>query len=391
MELDTNAIRGKNVVVVGASETGAALAERLLAAGADRVVISDDDVERLRRVDERLNALYSGRVRSIMCKAHQRAGFLEMLNESLSFFGGRIDYLFNESDGSAGDDSLKLDKAYYAGKTAIVTGAASGIGLALIEELLDCGAEKVVLADFNADNLKKHTERLSGRYPGRVKGVLCNVMVEREVADMIAAAADFFGGRVDLLVNNAGAGLSGCFTQPSNLPAGVEGNPMFRVQSNEDWEKAFALNFYGALYGCRAVIPIMQKQGGGQVVNVISGIAFSPMAYQSMYSATKAALNGLTLSLRTEYWDDNIKFSSATPGTTATAIWGDLEVPKTAQTPQQSALRILAGACRNKRVIFGDDSDADGSRTCFHVDCEEFVDEYLIDVARSRRSGICRV
>ncbi|NLO56929.1 MAG: SDR family NAD(P)-dependent oxidoreductase, partial [Thermovirga sp.] len=56
---------------------------------------------------------------------------------------------------------MELDKSYYKGKTAVVTGAASGIGLALIEELLAYGAEKVVLADFNAVNLKKHTDRLS--------------------------------------------------------------------------------------------------------------------------------------------------------------------------------------------------------------------------------------
>ena len=84
---------------------------------------------------------------------------------------------------------MELDKGYYKGKTAVVTGAASGIGLALIEELLAYGAEKVVLADFNAVNLKKHTDRLSAEYPGRVKGILCDVTKENEVVDMIAEAA----------------------------------------------------------------------------------------------------------------------------------------------------------------------------------------------------------
>ena len=198
--------------------------------------------------------------------------------------------------------------------------------------------------------------------------------------------ADFFGGRFDLLVNNAGGGFAGLFTAPPTpLPQALE--KVVKVQSNEDWERAFALNFYGALYGCRAAIPLMQRQGGGQIVNVISGIAFTPMPYQTMYSATKSALNGLTLSLRSEYWDDGIKFNSATPGTTATAIWGDMDVPATAQTPQQSARRILSGVARNMRIICGDDPDVSGSKNCFNPDAAPYIDEYLLNVARERRKG----
>ena len=129
---------------------------------------------------------------------------------------------------------------------------------------------------------------------------------------MIRRAAAFGDGRVDFLFNNAGAGLSGNFDE----------------QSNEDWEQAFALNFYGALDGIRAVLPIMRAQGGGHIVNIISGIAFAPMAYQTRYAATKAALNGLTLALRYELWDENIRVTSATPGTTATPIWHGKTLPK---------------------------------------------------------------
>ena len=228
---------------------------------------------------------------------------------------------------------MEFDESYYRGKTAVVTGAASGIGLGLVEELLAYGAEKVVLADFNKENLEKHTARLSAEYPEKVKGILCDVTKEGEVVDMIAGAADFFGGRIDLLINNAGGGMMGLFVEP-HPSAPEEELKEIRVQTNEDWERSFALNFYGALYGCRAVIPVMRRHGGGQVINVISGIAFYPMPYQTMYAATKAALNGMTLSLRYEYWDENIKFNSATPGTTATAIWGDLPAPPTASSPR---------------------------------------------------------
>lgn len=281
---------------------------------------------------------------------------------------------------------MAIDSDYFHGKNVVVTGAASGVGLALIEELLGFGAAKAVLADFNRDNLERHTARLEQSYPGQVKGVLCDVTSESQVTDLIEQAAEFSSGRIDLLINNAGAGFGGCFVEPSTETEIVKIMP---VVSTEDWRMAFDLNFYGAMYGCRAVIPIMQAQGGGQIINVISGIAFVPMAYQSRYAATKAALNGLTLSLRYEFWDDQIKVSSATPGTTATAIWGDLEIPETAQTAQQSAQRILAGAVKNDRVIFGDDADVSGANQCFSTDPEIMIglDEYLLNVARQRRTG----
>ncbi len=259
---------------------------------------------------------------------------------------------------------------YYNNKSAIVTGAASGIGLALCGKLLEFGASKVVMADFNKDNLEREAARLAKLYPGRVGQVLCNVTLEDEVKEMIDYGSKFCG-RIDLLINNAGAGLSGAFDELSNT----------------DWEKAFALNFYGALYGIRAVLPVMLKQHEGQVINIISGIAYCPMAYQTMYSATKAALNGLTLALRSEYADDNIKFSSATPGTVATAIWKDYAIPEGAQTPEKSALAILDGASRNERIIFGDAKDRQGARHCFDADAASSYDEYLYDVARKRKSG----
>lgn len=262
---------------------------------------------------------------------------------------------------------------YYRDQVAVVTGGASGIGLALAETMLAYGAAKVVLADFNDENLRRETTRLNAAYPERVVGLHCDVTQEEDVKRMIRRAAECGGGRVDLLFNNAGAGLGGAFD----------------AQTNEDWEKAFALNFYGALYGIRAVLPIMRAQGGGHIVDIISGIAFFPMAYQTRYSATKAALNGLTLALRYELWDENIRVTSATPGTTATAIWkaGGNEPPPGAQTPEQSARTVLAGVARNERLVLGDEGDLSGAKHCFHPEAATGNDEYLLNVARKRRSG----
>lgn len=262
---------------------------------------------------------------------------------------------------------------YYRGKVAVVTGGASGVGLALAEAMLSDGARGVVLADFNDESLQREAARLEAGHRGKVLGVHCDVTKEADVQAMIGRAAQFGGGRIDLLFNNAGAGLAGLFDQ----------------QTNDDWAKAFALNFYGALYGIRAVLPVMRAQGGGHIVDVISGIAFAPMAQQTMYAATKAALNGLTLALRYELWDENIRLSSATPGTTATAIWnaGAGKAPPGAQSAAQSARTILAGVARNERLVLGDENDRRGAMTCFHPDAAEGVDAYLLNVARKRRAG----
>lgn len=260
---------------------------------------------------------------------------------------------------------------YFSGKTAIVTGGASGIGNALAETMLINGARQVAIADFNKDNLETQTNRLKEAFPGQVIGILCNVTRENEVKGMIDQAADFFGGKIDLLFNNAGAGLSGAFEQ----------------LTNEDWEKGFALNFYSVIYGIRHVLPIMKSQGGGQIVNTISGIAWSPMALQSMYAATKSALCMMGLTLRYELWDDHIKVNTATPGTTATAIFGDVAAPDYAQTPMQSAHRILLGVQNNDRLILGDDNDVEGAKIAFNPEAGSQMDHYFLEVARDRKQG----
>lgn len=262
---------------------------------------------------------------------------------------------------------------YYLDKVAVVTGAASGIGLALAETMLSYGAKRVVLSDVNEANLVRETARLNAAHPGQALGIRGDVTKEEDVKQMIQQAAEFGGGRIDLLFNNAGAGFAGHFEE----------------QTNEHWEKAFALNFYAAVYGIRAVLPVMRAQGDGHIVNIISGIAFTPMAYQTMYAATKAALNGLTLALRYELWDEKIRLTSATPGTTATGIWsaGGVDTPPGAQSPEQSARTILAGVANNERLVLGDEGDTFGARYCFNPDIAKHNDDYLLNVARKRRSG----
>ncbi len=265
---------------------------------------------------------------------------------------------------------------YYENKVAVVTGGASGIGLALCELLLSLGAKAVILADLNAEKLKVESARLDAAYPGKVLGIETDVTRQESVAAMIQRAAEFGGGRIDFLFNNAGLGLMKSFDETTDA----------------DWKFAFDVNFYGALYGIRAVLPIMRAQGGGHIANTASGAAFSPMAFQSMYSATKAALLGLTSSLRYEFWDENIRLSTVIPGTVATPIWDAAGgAPKSAITPEESARGILKGLAANERVVFVTDDDRSGAINSTRPEVAEYIDAYLLNVARQRRKGIAAI
>lgn len=260
---------------------------------------------------------------------------------------------------------------YYKNKVAVVTGGTSGIGLALCELLLSFGAKGVVLAALNAEKLKAVSAKLERTYPGKVLGVQADVTSQKSVAAMIKQAAEFGDGQIHLLFNNAGLGFGQSFDEATDT----------------DWKYAFDVNFFGPLYGIRAVLPIMRAQGGGHIANTASGSAFSPMAYQSMYSATKSALIGLTSSLRYEFWDENIRLSTIIPGTVATPMWGEVGAPEDAITPEESARGILKGVAANERIVIVTDADRSGAINAYNPETAELTDQYLLNVARERRKG----
>ena len=111
---------------------------------------------------------------------------------------------------------------YYENKVAVVTGAASGIGLALSELLLSLGAKAVVLADLNAEKLQKERERLDALHPGKVLGCQTDVTKQESVAAMIRSAAEFSAGQIHFLFNNAGAGLTKSFDRASDAETSAE-------------------------------------------------------------------------------------------------------------------------------------------------------------------------
>ena len=227
-------------------------------------------------------------------------------------------------------------------------------------------------ADLNAEKLEAALKMLNKAHPGRAFGVQTDVTRQESVQAMIKQAASFGKGEVHFLFNNAGLGLG----------------KLFEESSDADWKFAFDINFYGPLHGIRAVLPIMRAQGGGHIANTASGIAFAPMAMQSMYAATKAALLALTTSLRYEFWDQNIRFSTVIPGTVATPIWKDVGgAPPSAIQPEESARGILAGLAANERLVIVTEPDRDGACNAYDPAKAKGMDDYLLKVARARLKG----
>jgi NAD(P)-dependent dehydrogenase (short-subunit alcohol dehydrogenase family) len=138
-----------------------------------------------------------------------------------------------------------------AEKVAIVTGSATGIGKAIASAFVREGAD-VLLSDVNGEGVAEVAEELR-QQPGRARAIRADVTKRAEVEDMVAAAVEAFG-RVDILVNNAGGG------------GGVGG----LMLSDEEWDRVVTLNLKSQFMCVRAVVPQMERQGRGRIVNIAS-------------------------------------------------------------------------------------------------------------------------
>ncbi len=178
-------------------------------------------------------------------------------------------------------------------RTAIVTGASSGIGEATAR-LLSQGGYNVVLAARRADRL----EALAAELGENALAVPTDVTDPAACEALVARTVERFGA-LDVLVNNAGIGLYGAI---------AEADP-------DDWRKMFDVNVLGVLYTTRAAIRHMLPRGSGDVV-FISSVASRrvPNAYGAVYSATKHALSAITEGLRMDMEGKGIRVVSVEPG-----------------------------------------------------------------------------
>jgi len=186
------------------------------------------------------------------------------------------------------------------GKAAIVTGASRGIGAAAAEELARNGVA-VVLAARSKDEIEKTAGKIRDA-GGRASALACDVTRYAEVAAVVEHCKSSYGS-VDILVNNAGV---------------IEPIARLAESDPEGWDQAIDINVKGVYHGLRAVLPVMQAQRAGVIVNVSSGAATSALEGWSHYCASKAAVLMLTRCVHKEYGGKGIRVVGLSPGTVAT-------------------------------------------------------------------------
>jgi 3-oxoacyl-[acyl-carrier protein] reductase len=192
-----------------------------------------------------------------------------------------------------------------AGKVAVITGAASGIGRAISIGFAAEGAS-VVAADINVAGLAE----IEGE---RILAVPTDVTREAEVQRLIQTACERFG-RIDILFNNAGLG----------------GNTRIESLADGEFEKVVSVHLFGGLYGLRAAMPVMRAQGYGRIVNMVSRGAEAAAPAWASYGAAKAGLFALTRIAASECRDVDILINGMIPGPTRTGMMtrGDLQEPE---------------------------------------------------------------
>lgn len=189
-----------------------------------------------------------------------------------------------------------------AGKVAIVTGGARGIGYAISQRLLQSGA-KVALWDMDADAMAQAEKELNA--PGKNMSAKVDITNEKEV-DAALAATEKQLGAVDILINNAG--IAG---------------PTVKLweYSPADFRKVVEIDLVGPFLCCRALVPGMMKRGYGRIVNIASIAGKEGNANASAYSAAKAGVIGLTKSLGKELANHGIMVNCITPAAAKTDIF----------------------------------------------------------------------
>ena len=222
------------------------------------------------------------------------------------------------------------NNGYYKDKICIVTGANSGIGYALSEELVRRGAT-VYMAGRDQKKVTAAAGQLSA-FRDRVRTLVVDVTKQEQVQKVIESTATD-AGRLDMLFNNAG------IFKPM----------LFETGTLDDWKTMIDTNLWSVIYGVHAAIPIMLRQGSGHIVNTSSLAGLVPYPMQVIYDTTKYAVVGLSESLRYEYAEKGIRVSVICPGDIATPIFSKLAdgkgqgaaIPKEAYPVDKAAAYIL--------------------------------------------------
>ncbi|MBZ5539704.1 MAG: glucose 1-dehydrogenase [Acidobacteriia bacterium] len=187
------------------------------------------------------------------------------------------------------------------GKRALITGAASGIGLAAAERFVEEGAA-VAAADINAEGVRALAKRLSaaGHKVGATSG---DVSKTGDAKRMVEEAVAFLGG-LDILINNAGIDVKGTVVSISD----------------EDWERQIAVNLTSIQRMSKFAIPEMSKAGGGAIVNTGSIAGFLGYSNLAAYGASKGGVVQITRNIVADFAASNIRCNSVNPGVVNTPL-----------------------------------------------------------------------
>ncbi len=194
------------------------------------------------------------------------------------------------------------------GKVVVITGAARGIGRATAEALLARGA-RVVIGDRDVNALDGAVTELNRA--GQISGYPLDVTDPESFAVFLDKARADGGGRIDILINNAGV-----------MPVGP-----FLDHSDQAVRSAIEVNFYGVLNGCRLVLPEMTRRRSGHVVNIASVAGVLAVPGQALYAGTKFAVVGLSTALADEFAPQGVDVSVVMPTFAITELIAGTDAP----------------------------------------------------------------